>query len=325
MTTGTDSRPAAGWADYVALARPSHWTKHVLILPGIVLALRLRQPPWPVLAVNVVLGLSSAALLASANYVLNEWLDAPSDRFHPSKSERPAVVKRLSPRIVLMEYLLLAAAGLVLAWAVSIPYLLISLLLLVSGLVYNIPPVRTKDIPFLDVVSEAVNNPIRLILGWVMVDPTTLPPGSLLLAYWMGGAFLMALKRLGEWRGADKVNGLEVLSTYRRSFRRYSEESLLLSSFLYALLAAFFLAVFLVKYRIEYLLTLPIFAILFVQYLHLALRDDSPVQEPHTLHRERSLVVTVVVLAVALALLTWIDVPILERLTSPHFIEIRFD
>ena len=322
MTSSEDSREAARWVDYVALARPNHWVKHIFILPGIALALLLRPRPLQEVLTDVALGLISAALLASANYVLNEWLDAQSDRHHHSKSKRPAVAKRLSPAVVVCEYLALVAIGLGLAWALSVPYLVVSSLLLVSGLVYNIRPVRTKEIPFLDVISEAINNPIRLTLGWVMVDPTTLPPGSLLLAYWMGGAFLMALKRLGEYRSAESEGRLEALSVYRRSFQRYTEESLLLSSFLYALLAAFFLAVFLIKYRIEYLLSLPIFAVLFVLYLHVALKTDSTVQEPEKLHRETALVVTVVVLAVALALLTWIDLPILERLTSPHYIRL---
>ena len=322
MTTPADSRDAAGWADYVALARPGHWIKHVFILPGIALAWLLRPHAWPALVVHVAIGLISAALLASANYVLNEWLDARSDRHHHSKSERPAVAKRLSPVGVLLEYLLLAATGLALAATLSRPYLAISALLLISGLLYNVSPVRTKEIPFLDVVSEAINNPIRLTLGWLMVDPTTLPPGSLLLSYWMGGAFLMALKRLGEYRSAEQGNRLAALLEYRRSFQRYTEESLLLSSFLYALLAAFFLAVFLIKYRIEYLLSLPIFAAVFVLYLQVALKKDSPVQEPEKLHREPALVVTIVLLAVVLILLTWIDLPILERLTSPHYIKL---
>lgn len=322
MTNAPDLRDPAGWLDYVALARPGHWIKHVFILPGIALALLLRPPQWADLAVPLLLGLLSAALLASANYVLNEWLDARFDRHHHTKSDRPAVAKRLSAGWVWFEYLLLGIVGLGMASAVSRNYLMISALLLVSGLLYNVPPVRTKEIPFLDVVSEAVNNPIRLTLGWVMVDPTTLPPGSLLLSYWMGGAFLMALKRLGEYRSADTEGRLASLKIYRRSFERYTEESLLLSSFLYALLAAFFLAVFLVKYRIEYLLSLPIFAVLFVQYLHVALKKDSPVQQPEKLHKERALVWTVMILALVLVVLTWVDLPILERLSSPHYIEI---
>lgn len=322
MTLAADSREPASWSDYVALARPDHWVKHIFILPGIVLALLLRPQPLTELLPRILVGLISACLLASANYVLNEWLDARTDRHHHTKSARPAVSKDLSPWIVALEYLSCAVVGLGLAWWISPQYLVVSGLFLVSGWIYNIPPIRTKELPFLDVISEAINNPIRLTLGWIMVDPSTLPPGSLLLAYWMGGAFLMALKRFAEYRSAKQEGRLEALAIYRGSFRRYTEETLLLSSFLYALLAAFFLAVFLVKYRIEYLLSLPIFAVLFVLYLRVALKENSRVQSPEKLFHERALMLTVTALALVLVVLTWIDIPILERLTSPHFISI---
>ena len=35
-------------------------------------------------------------------------------------------------------------------------------------------------------------------IGWAMIDATTLPPGSIILSYWLGGAFLMAAKRLSD-------------------------------------------------------------------------------------------------------------------------------
>lgn len=325
MTLATESREPARWGDYLALARPDHWVKHIFIVPGIVLALLLRPQPIAEVLPRIVIGLISACLLASANYVLNEWLDAGTDRHHHTKSARPAVSKRLSPFVVWVEYLLLVAVGLGLAWSISKQYLLVSGLFLVSGWIYNIPPIRTKELPFLDVISEAINNPIRLTLGWIMVDPSTLPPGSLLLAYWMGGAFLMALKRFAEYRSAEREGRLDALVIYRGSFRRYTEESLLLSSFLYALLAAFFLAVFLLKYRIEYLLSLPLFAALFVMYLRVALKDDSRVQAPENLFRERGLMITVAVLTLALVVLSWVDIPVLEQLTSPHYIRIGTD
>ena len=75
--------------------------------------------------------------------------------------------------------------------------------------------------------------------------PSTLPPASALLAYWMGGAFLMAIKRLAEFHDAALNGELPNLARYRKSFASYSETRLLLSAFLYAQLAAFFLAVFL--------------------------------------------------------------------------------
>ena len=39
-------------------------------------------------------------------------------------------------------------------------------MLLASGVVYNIPPLRMKDRAWWDVIAESFNNPIRLWLGW---------------------------------------------------------------------------------------------------------------------------------------------------------------
>ena len=324
-TVASPARPNARPSDYLAMMRPSHWVKHVFILPGIVLAYILLPRPLSELVFPILLGFASAALCASANYVLNEWLDAKSDAFHRSKSSRPAVARELSRGWVWLEYVLLVAVGLALAWLVSKLFFVTSVLFLVSGLIYNVPPIRTKDTAYLDVLTESLNNPIRLTLGWVMVSPTTLPPGSLLLGYWMGGAYLMALKRLAEYRSARDHGQLDSLGDYRRSFATYTENSLILSSFLYALLAAFFLAIFLIKYRVEYLLSLPIFAALFVSYFRIALKQESTAQAPEGLFREKALVAIVVMLAVSLVVLTWVDIPILDRLTSPHYIAIPLD
>ncbi len=307
------------------MARPDHWIKQIFILPGIVLAYILHPADLSSLIYPTLLGLSSAAAVASANYVLNEWLDKQHDAFHPTKSQRPAVRCRVSPTLVSLEYLALAAVGLAIAAALSRLFLLTACGFLASAWLYNLRPLRTKDRTFLDVISESINNPIRLTLGWAMVDPTTLPPASLLLAYWMGGAYLMAIKRFAEYRTLAETAGTERLVRYRKSFRAYTESSLLVSAFLYALMTAFFLAVFVIKYRVEYLLALPLFAALFAAYLRLGLEPASSAQTPEKLFKEKSLMLTVALLAVALALLTWIDVPILERLTTPHYIHLPWD
>jgi 4-hydroxybenzoate polyprenyltransferase len=234
MTTrerDTDPR-APTWRDYVALARPDHWVKHILIVPGMVLASMFRPERITEHLADIVVGMLSAAVIASANYVLNEWLDRPFDAQNPRKANRPAVQKRLSLGVVTAEYGVLAAGGLALAAVLSPLFLVVSAAFLLSGLLYNVPPVRTKDVAFLDEFSESVNSPIRLTLGWAMVSSTTLPPSSLLLAYWMGGGFLMALKRLAEYRAARTAGQLESLARYRRSFGPYREDSLLLSGFL---------------------------------------------------------------------------------------------
>ena len=47
------------------------------------------------------------------------------------------------------------------------------------GILYNVKPVRTKDIPVLDVLSESVNNAIRLLTGWFAVTGVFLSPVSI--------------------------------------------------------------------------------------------------------------------------------------------------
>ncbi|SKA38708.1 4-hydroxybenzoate polyprenyltransferase [Enhydrobacter aerosaccus] len=308
--------------DYLRIARFDHCTKHVLIVPGVALAYVLRGVHVESLALSVVAGLAAAVFVASGNYVINEWLDRHYDRFHPTKSQRPAVRKSLRRGYVVAEWLILLAAGFACALAASSTMFAVAVLFAIQGVVYNIRPFRTKDLPYLDVISESVNNPLRLMIGWAMVDPTTLPPGSILLAYWTGGAFLMAAKRLSEYREIVAAHGKDLLASYRRSFAGYSEPSLAAACLAYALLSVFFLAVFLVKYRIEYLLVAPLVVALFSYYLALSMQPGSSAQRPERLIRERGLIFLVVLLAGAFLLLTVVNVPVLDGLVGQRYITI---
>ena len=228
--------------------------------------------------------LGFAALLAAtfANYVLNEWLDADFDRFHPVKKNRPSVVGGLSPALVYTEYFLLTAAGLGLGALISPHFVAALASLWFMAILYNVKPFRTKDRVYLDVLSESVNNPIRLALGWFVVTSFPLPPSSLTLGYWMLGAYLMGVKRYAELRSI----GPETAGLYRRSFRHYTEEKLLISVQFYACTASFFLGVFLIKHRIELLVTLPFIAAAFAWYLHIGMKQESAAATPERLYRE---------------------------------------
>jgi 4-hydroxybenzoate polyprenyltransferase len=84
------SSPSPSLEAHFQIARVDHWVKNVFVLPGIVVALALDRTAVQLsLLPTIVLGLLSTCLVASSNYVINEVLDAPSDRSHPTKCHRP--------------------------------------------------------------------------------------------------------------------------------------------------------------------------------------------------------------------------------------------
>src|ERR1700722_20580277 len=76
----------ASLRDYVGIARPDHWIKNIFVLPGAALAIGLSQSvDWISTFERVAVAIIASCLLASANYTINEWLDAETDRHHPIK------------------------------------------------------------------------------------------------------------------------------------------------------------------------------------------------------------------------------------------------
>jgi len=320
---GEQVRPKGTVRDYLSIARLDHSTKHIFIAPGFALAYLLRGDQNGPLFAPVLFGLLTAVSVASANYAINEWLDRDFDRYHPTKSLRASVRKELNGRIVACEWLLLVGFGLACAAWVGTSLFLIACLLALQGLIYNVPPIRTKDLPYIDVISESVNNPLRLMIGWAMVDTATVPPSSIILAYWLGGAFLMAAKRYSEYREIAASHGKDVLRRYRASFAYYSEVSLNVSCFVYAMLSTFFLAVFLIKYRIEYLLMVPAIVALFGYYLVLSERPASSAQRPERLYQERGLLLLLALIVVLFAFTTAVNIPWLNGLAEQHYISLK--
>ncbi|MDA3917533.1 MAG: UbiA prenyltransferase family protein [Deltaproteobacteria bacterium] len=300
---------------YIQIMRIDHWFKNIFIFPGIAFGLLVNNHVDQSLMIKIFLGVFATCFAASANYCINEYLDAEFDRLHPKKRNRPCALGLVRFEFVILQYFLLCLISIIMGWNINIAFCSTIVLFLIMGVFYNVSPIRLKDKPFIDVLTESLNNPIRFLLGWFIIIPILLPPSSGLLAYWFGGAFLMTIKRFAELRTIGK----EVSKKYRPTFKYYTQEKLLIVLFFYALCAAFFLGIFLFKYRIEMVLSFPFLALLFAAYFRLGLKSDSVVQNPEKLYKEWQFVIFGVGLILFIALLMFVDIPWLHLLLSNNF------
>lgn len=273
--------------EYLKIARPDHWLKNVFILFGHVVAVALAAATWR--GSDTVLwaafSLVPACLIASANYILNEILDAPFDALHPTKRLRgiPAGKVKVPLLWAFMGFLI------VLGFCLSIQcfntgYTLSLTMLLGSGIVYNIPPLRLKDRAYQDVIAESFNNPIRLWLGWwaLVPWPGTWPPVTIVLAWWAFGALLMTGKRYAEFRF---IGDKELSGSYRKSFSIYTENTLIIAMITYANLFCFSagLAMATLPPLKSQVLVFPVILIAIIAYFRHAMSEIGARLEPEQL------------------------------------------
>ncbi len=308
--------PVPSLSGHFAILRIDHWVKNVFVLPGIIVAIAwgLSDFSPSELIFRVLIGLVAIGLVASSNYTINEVLDAPFDGQHAIKKHRPVPSGKVSVPIAYFQWVAVGASGLALSTLINWEFFWTMLALWLMGCVYNIRPIRSKDVPYLDVITESVNNPLRMLAGWYIVTSVTTPPVSLLLSYWFVGCYFMAIKRFSEHRqlGSD-----EARRSYRLSLSHFSETRLLVSVVFYGSAAMLFFGAFLMRYRIEMVLSFPFVALVMAMYLLLGFRADGAAQNPEKLYKEHRLMFSVVLCAVVMAVLLVVDMPWLSDIFSP--------
>jgi decaprenyl-phosphate phosphoribosyltransferase len=306
---------------HLAIARLDHSIKNLFVLPGVIVPLSIypelltRALIW-----KLVLAFVSITLVACSNYVINEVLDAPFDRLHPTKKNRAAARGHVNIPVAYVQWIAMMLIGVAIGLLIGKMFALTAAFLWIMGCFYNIPPARTKDVPYLDVLTESINNPLRMLLGWytvtsVMTPPDSLvPPISLLISYWMIGCYFMGLKRFSE---LNEIGDRAVAGSYRASFKRYTPESLLVSVVFYASTAMLFFGAFIIRYRIELILGFPLVALTMAIYFKLAFKPESSVQNPEKLYKEPLLMAAFAGTVVVMGLMLFIRLPRLETTFLP--------
>src|SRR3546814_17610410 len=99
----------------------------------------------------------------------------------------------------------------------------------------------------------------------------------------------MGTKRLSEYREIVVSHGAALLARYRKSFAGYAEVTLSASCLFYALLSVMAASIFLVKYRIEYVMLLPALGIIFAPALRPAKQPGYTAKKTERLFAGRGL------------------------------------
>jgi 4-hydroxybenzoate polyprenyltransferase len=303
--------------------RVDHWVKNLLILPGVFFALATLEEKNKVGGIPFfVLGIFGACLASSANYVMNEYVDRDSDAFHPKKKLRPAALNRVHLGPVLFLYLSLVIASLLISSILGPLFFGTMSLYLFMAVIYNIKPIRMKDIRYLDVIVESINNPIRLTFGWTLVQDRTLPPPSLLIAFWCLGGFLMGAKRLSEFLELNKTLSKDQIIGYRKSLGNYTEKSLTRLVLLNGLLTVMFLTIFAIKYRPEYLIMVIVILSWIVVFFEKVSLSHSIAQAPEKLIGDKSTRVFIGLIIVSYLVSQFIEIPLLQTVVDSKILEV---
>lgn len=293
---------------YVASLRLGRWPRSMAIIVGFTAVFLVNPAGISSLLtasafLKIILAFFLTWMVSTANYIINEITDAPFDAFHPGKKHRPLVQNKISVKVLLIGWVLLVVAALGLARVLYTQAFVLSLgALLLAGILYNVPPVRVKDVPYLDSTLESANNPIRFLIGWYVLA-AQFPPLSLLLAWWAFGNFLMVGKRVAE----KKFLTAEESSAYRLSLNRYSVRGLVAFMTVNGLLflAMFILFAILLKLK-TFLYALPFILFYLIFFMVKSIQDRDVAEEPEKLLKNPYFAIYTVFLLVIFIIAFWL-------------------
>jgi len=201
-------------------ARPRQWMKNLALYASLIFSGFFFYVPQegPSYFQTVTTAFVIFSMLASSIYIINDIIDADSDRQHPFKKKRPIASGKLPvPIAAFAAAVLLVTVFFTSFWLSNFFKLLIFAYLLLQILYAK----YTKNIPILDVVSIATGFLIRIYAGAVVVN--------LHMSVWFlltvisASLFLAVGKRQSE---RTLLQGYNNLGSTRKTLKRYSERLL---------------------------------------------------------------------------------------------------
>ncbi|GDY31213.1 decaprenyl-phosphate phosphoribosyltransferase [Gandjariella thermophila] len=197
----------------VRTARPKQWVKNVLVLAAPFTAGRILDRG---VLIAALLAFVAFSLCASAVYLVNDAIDVEADRAHPKKRFRPIAAGIVPVPVAYVAAVLLAAAGLAVAFVTGWPLALLLAVYIAVQLGYCF---GLKHQPVVDLCIVASGFLLRSMAGGLAAKIYLSQWFLLITAF--GSLLMVAGKRYAEIRLFEET-GAEI----RASLRKYSSSYL---------------------------------------------------------------------------------------------------
>ncbi len=141
--------------------RPLQWAKNMAVFSPVIFAGYLFNATAFRLS---FLAFLSFCAISSASYIFNDLIDAPLDRLHPLKKNRPIARKAVSPRVAITFIILLFFAGLDIAFSINLAFSVLIIFFFTLHIVYSL---LLKKTALWDILAIALSFILRAFGGEV--------------------------------------------------------------------------------------------------------------------------------------------------------------
>lgn len=199
--------------------RPRQWLKNILLLAGLYFPESRSKVPLllhPEAIRRALAGFALFCALSSAVYILNDIIDAPRDRLHPKKKNRPIAAGHLGLGVAILVGVILAVVGLTGACALSFAFFLCATAYLGMMIAYSL---ALKEVFLVDVMIISMGFIIRAVSAVIVLRSPNLQveltPWFVICVLFLS-LFLAFCKRRGELLKLEEnaANHRKVLEEY---------------------------------------------------------------------------------------------------------------
>ena len=144
--------------DIITLLRPHQYVKNLFIFAPLVFAFNFNETTL----LNATIAFVLFSVLASAVYILNDYLDIEEDKKHPTKKNRPLASGAILPSTANLLFLALSSLVFLVAFNINVELFTVLLGYFLLNVFYSL---KLKHIAIVDIFIIATGFVLRLFAG----------------------------------------------------------------------------------------------------------------------------------------------------------------